>query len=480
MPPSFGAFVRRVNPTLLSYEHVPRLVGVAERIVAGELKRVLVLMPPRYFKSEVFSRLLPAYFLLRHARLNCGLVSYGAGLAWNLSEDARNYFYEAGGLTRHETDAKKEWRTVEGGRMWADGIGGPLTGKGYHLGIIDDPMKPQHARSQKMVETFQQWFPGTWYNRQEPGAAMLVVMQRLGPADPIDFLLRREVGDRTEEAPEHWHVVCCDEVRSAEPLARYDGPQGLPATCTLEPDPRPTGQVLAPSRFGEAEVERQQRAAGVHCAPQRQQRATLASGDVWRAAWFETYGTPGGDPAEELPDGCMNGGWDWDTAYTKDESNAATAGIESYMLPAKARGADENAVYITRCDWMWVESPEAVAWLKRLGGPHHIEAKASGKSIRQHLEREGVPATEVAVTGGDKYARTTGVQPIVGHPEHGGTRRVFVHASAREKLLQGDRQGLCHVTYEQLRDGSSNLDLNDAFVQLLNRHTRPQLDHSRI
>jgi len=281
-----------------------------------------VLMPPRYFKSETFSRLLPAYFLHANPEKHVGLASYSARLAWKLSGRAREYYEQAGGETAEDTDAKKEWATDEGGRMWADGVGGSITGSGFHLGVIDDPMKPQHVRSRAYVEAFREWYPETWYNRQEPGARQIVVMQRLGQDDPIDFLFRREVGEDTTEAPEHWHVLALDEKKSDRPLAKYDGEKGIPETCTLIEDDRPEGQVLAPSRFGETEVEKQQRAAGVHADAQRQQRPSEPSGDFWQKDWFQTF--------EELPPDVHQGGKDWDTAYTADESNSASAYVESY------------------------------------------------------------------------------------------------------------------------------------------------------
>ena len=279
---SFSGFVRYVNPGLLEYEHVPRLVDAAERVARGEIKRLLVMMPPRYFKSEVFSRLLPAYYLHAYPQGKVGLASYSAELAWKLSDNARTNFREVGGETASDTDAKKLWKSTSGGQMWAAGVGGSITGSGFDLGIIDDPMKPKHARSQAYIDAWQEFYPGTWYNRQEPGAAMIVVMQRLGTNDPIDFLYRREVGDKAEEAPEHWHVVCCDEIKSTKPLADYAGPQGLPSTCTLESDPREEGEILSPSRFDRIEVAKQQAAAGSRARPaQRQQRPQDTEGALW-------------------------------------------------------------------------------------------------------------------------------------------------------------------------------------------------------
>lgn len=458
------AFVQRHNPTLLDYEHVPRLLSVAERVASGLLKRVIVLLPPRYFKTETFSRLLPPYYLRQNPTHNVGLASYGAELAWSISEEAKLTFQADGGTLRADTHAKKRWKTDQGGEMWAAGVGGPMLGFGFHLGIIDDPTDPEKAHSPTYQRRFQEWYPSKFLSRQEPDAAILVVMQRLGVADPIDFLFRREVGEDTDLAPEHWHVVVCDEIKSGERLGRWDGPMGLPPTCTIEEDPRGEGEPLAPSRFTLAQAEALQTAAGAYVArAQRQQRPAALQGDFWKAEWFGWEDGTLVDHSQvydELPANAYNGGKDWDTAYTKDERNSASGYVESYRGPGKP---DEFPIYIHDVDWDWLEYPELVAWIKALKGPHYIEEKATGKSAAQSLRRENVSVTEVPVDG-DKLSRSAAVQPIVSN------RRVFVRRAVLRKLLEGERQGLLRVTAEALATGGSDLDVNDMFTQALHRH----------
>lgn len=453
LPERFSDFVARHNPTLLDYEHVPRLVDVAGRVVQGEILRLLVILAPRYFKSEVFSRLLPAFFLRQNPHLHAGLSSYGAELAWSLSEEARNYYEGDGGVLSTSTAAKKQWKTGRGGRMWAAGVGGPLLGFGYHLGIVDDPTDPEKAHSPTYQRRFREWWPAKFLSRMEPNARIVFVMQRLGLDDPIDFLFRREVGEDTDLAPEHWHVLLADEIRSDEPLGRWDGPMGLPPTCTLEPDPREIGEVLAPSRFSRSQVEALQTAAGsLVASAQRQGRPMRPTGDFWRKDWFRVY--------DELPEDAYNGGKDWDTAYTAADANSASAYIESY----RGKGKDgQFPIYIQDVDWDWREFPQLVDWMRAQAGPHFVEQKASGKSAVQSLAAEDIIATEVPVKG-DKFARAAAVQPVVSN------RRVWVRRAVLHDLLFGERQGLLRVTAEQLQMEGDDLDVNDVFVQALTRH----------
>lgn len=456
---TFRAFVAAMKPGLLDFEHVPKLVDVVDRLLGGELTRVLVLAPPRYLKSEIFSRLLPAYYLLTHPAHMFALTSHAAHLAWELSEAARENFVRAGGRLAVEAAAKERWQTAhrdatgKQGEMWASGMGAGIIGRGFDFGAVDDPIHPDHAFSWTWRRKFERWWENTWLRAQEPGARMVFVMQRLGMDDPVDYLLRQELTAH----PLYWHIVCLDEIHSEEPLGKWSGSQGLPPTCTLEPDWRKVGQILAPSRFSAEEVkERQRQSTPYVVAAQRQQRPMRASGDFWQADWFKnrTY--------DELPEHAYNGGDDWDTAFSAEERNSATARIRSYRGPSKSDKPEEFDVYVDDVEFRWVEFPQLVEWMLSLPGPHHVEEKASGKSAVQQLKAYRVTAHEVPVKG-DKLARASGVQP------HVSAGRVWVSAKVAETLLWADQQGLLRITAEQLQQGGGT-DLNDAFVQALHRH----------
>jgi hypothetical protein len=121
-PLTFAEFVRIYNtgsPNLLEYEHIPPIVAACQKLVdtyadpdTGELRAnyrewkpgpdgvnwraLMVLLPRRYFKSEVFSRLLPAYFLYRFPILWMGLTSYASNQSLDFSRAARDNFTSAG------------------------------------------------------------------------------------------------------------------------------------------------------------------------------------------------------------------------------------------------------------------------------------------------------------------------------------------------------------------------------------------------
>lgn len=456
---TFKEYVKAMRPDLMDHAYIRRQINVAQKVIDGRLKNVLVLIPTQYGKSTIWSQLLPSYYLLRHGSRRVALSSYGAELAWEHSGEARDLYAQAGGQFNdgNPKGATRNWRTARSqgarGGMWATGIGGPSLGRGYHLGITDDPIDPLQVSSAAFQKRFRNWWPAKWLRGQRPNAAKVFVMQRLGLDDPVAWLLERE---EDPNVAEHWHIIAFDEMKSSEPFGRWSGPQGFPATCTLEPDPRPVGTVLAPKFRPREHVLHMQATAGpIVAGAQRQQRPMMASGDFWPLAAFadRIY--------DILPPDAIDGGWDWDTAYTEKEENSASAGIQSFR---SAGDRKDCKVYINDVCWDWLKFPDLVARMKGVQGPHYVEAKASGKSVVQVLAGYQVPAFEVKVSGG-KLARAAAAQPAV----TGG--RVYVRRLVWQKLLYGEGQGLLRVTAEALRDeASGGLDVNDAFVQAIWRH----------
>ena len=240
---TFREFIARVRPDIVFYRHIDVKVAVLQRVADRELTRVIIEEPPRHGKSEITSRLFPAYWLYLYPKEWVALASYGAKLAQTLARNARaNYRSFAGDADTDVSNAVEMWETDEGGGMWATGVGGPATGFGFSLGIIDDSLKNMaEAKSETIAETNQDWYRSVWYTRRAPNAALIVQHTRWpGPADLIGWLLEQESG----EEPENWHIVAFEAVKE-------DAPPEIPASCTIEPDWRAKDEALCPERYDE-------------------------------------------------------------------------------------------------------------------------------------------------------------------------------------------------------------------------------------
>ena len=276
---SFRDFIAEVNPRLEFYPHIEKLIAVLQRVADDELDRLMIYMPPRHGKSETVSRLFSAYYLLRHPNRWVGLNSYAAELAYSLSRNARENFTRGGGEMRYDAAAVKHWQTNGVGGMWAAGVGGPITGKGFHLGIIDDPLKnAEDANSEKIRAKQKDWYRSTFYTRGEPGNAIIVVQTRWNTDDLSGWLLTSEKDE--DQEPERWHVMSMPAIAEAEK-------QQFPAACTVEDDERSAGEALCSERYDVKKLNGIARRVGSYFWNALYQQTPIArDGNMFQRHWF--------------------------------------------------------------------------------------------------------------------------------------------------------------------------------------------------
>ena len=171
------------------------------QVASGEIKRLIITVPPRHLKSIIASVALPAWYLGHNPSERVVCVSYSAELAKTHANDFRRVVtdptYQAVfpkmRLAR-ETDS--EIHTTLRGRRYATSIQGTLTGRGGNLFIIDDPLKPADAVSEVTRERVIEWYRSTLVTRPDDKqiARIMVVMQRIHVDDLVGYLQDNEPG----------------------------------------------------------------------------------------------------------------------------------------------------------------------------------------------------------------------------------------------------------------------------------------------
>jgi predicted phage terminase large subunit-like protein len=280
-PHNFAEFIRLANPRYVFYPHVKLLLNVLDRVLDGSITRLMIFMPPRHFKSETVSRLFSAYYLLRYPYRWVGLASYGADLAYSLSRNARTNYQAVGGELR-QAKAMRQWETYGGGGMWAAGVGGAATGKGFSLGIIDDPLKnAEEAASDTIRAKQQDWYRSVFTTRQAPDAAMILIQTRWHEQDLAGWLLAQE-----ESEPEGWHILCMEAIKPA-------ASQQFPPSCTVEVDPRGEGEALCPQTYPIDVLERRRGQLGSYFwSAMYDQRPVPPGGGLLKREWLPIVATP--------------------------------------------------------------------------------------------------------------------------------------------------------------------------------------------
>lgn len=225
-----------------SWHH--RLIARAlQRAAVTPNSRLIIAMPPRHGKTELASVRFPAWTLMRRPAAAVIAATYAQDFADELGRKARSVLATAAhrwaaphATLAADNRAVSRWQTVSGGSYYAVGVGGPLTGRGADVLLIDDPHKNRaEAESQTVRDTVWDWFRSTAYTRLEKGGSVVVIMTRWHMDDLVGRLL---------DTGEPWEVL------SLPAIAEQDEPQ------------RRKGDALWPDKYSVQTLEQIRRTVG--------------------------------------------------------------------------------------------------------------------------------------------------------------------------------------------------------------------------
>lgn len=229
-----GAFIRFRKPQLKVPLHQDKMADIADRVVTGELKRVIINLPPRHLKSETWSIDFPAFYLGHHPHHQVIGTSYGAANAAEFGQEVRNAIddpdfravFPGVGL-RKDSKGSKRFKTNKKGVYIATSLPkGRATGKGADLATMDDPHKDfAEGNNLKRTEQAFTWYRQTLYTRLQPDARILLIMQRMSSHDQTARIL-----EQAKEKGEKWEVITFPAIADKDGKAiKYRGPEDLPA-----------------------------------------------------------------------------------------------------------------------------------------------------------------------------------------------------------------------------------------------------------
>ncbi len=384
-------FCQYTFPEYQTPSHLITLSEALEAIERGELKRLIVIMPPRQGKSEIISLRFPCWYLARHPEDCVVQAGYAESIALVHSRQARDIFI-SGEMARlfpdihhrperpgqeaiiPERQAAHEWGTKQGGSYYAVGIGGGLTGRGFDIGIIDDPVKDEEeAASFTIREKVWDWYQKVFRTRAEPGAAIIIVMTRWHQDDLVGRILKQA---REDPAADQWTVL------------------HFPAIYN--------GEALWPERYPIEVLKNIRSSIGSRAFEALYQgNPVIAEGQIIKREWWRYFREP---PAFERKI------HSWDTAFKDKTQN-------DYSV-CTVWGEAQNGYYMLDVWRGRVEFPElkrvAVALYDR-DKPNVVivEDKASGQSLIQEIQRNTpIPVLPFKVDS-NKVARANSVTPLI-------------------------------------------------------------------
>ncbi len=214
----FHSFMKLMHPGYVEGEHLKKLRWHLEEVANGNIKRLIVTMPPRHGKSVHVSESFPAYFLGRNPNNRVLSVSHTDDLAEKVSRRVRDKITSTDWPFRDVRIARdnggvKSWK-IEGAYAEsynAFGVGGSPAGVGGQLIVIDDPIRNQEEADSPLIrEKLWDWYHGTLYTRRQPGAAIVATATRWHQDDLTGRLLEQMANGGEQWV--HLHLPAEDEI----------------------------------------------------------------------------------------------------------------------------------------------------------------------------------------------------------------------------------------------------------------------------
>lgn len=403
------AFARYTKDNYAAGWHHEVLCDKLNRFCRGELKRLIVTMPPRHGKSELVSRRLPAFIFGLNPDAQIIACSYGADLASRMNRDVQRIMESeayARVFPKTRLGSENVRSTAEGnvlknsdifeivghrGVYRCAGTGGGITGMGADFILIDDPIKDgEQAMSPTYREKVWEWYQSTLYSRLETNngqdGGILVTMTRWHEDDLVGRLLAQAKADPDAD---QWEVL------------------ELPAVCENEDsddEQRALGEALWPEKYPHAKLQRLQRAIGTRwwnalyqCRPSAQE------GGIIKRKWLCNF-------YRELPEKFDETILSLDCTF-KDSKKAdfvvlqawGRKGASKYLL-AETRDRMDITTTINALKAMAARFPRAYMKL--------VEDKANGPAVISML-KEKMSGLVAIDPEGSKEARLQSVAPDV-------------------------------------------------------------------
>ena len=390
----FMSFVGEMWSAFIHGKHHEIMADAFERVAKGELKRLIINMPPRHTKSEFASYLLPAWFLGKFPDKKIIQTAHTAELAVGFGRKVRNLVnspdYKAvfpNVSLQSDSKAAGRWNTNQGGDYFAIGVGGAVTGKGADLLIIDDPHSEQEGASAdiNVFNRTYEWYTSGPRQRLQPNGAIVVVMTRWHNKDltgqVVDASIKRGGADQ-------WEVIELPAIMpSGSPLwAEFWKMEELQALKAELPNSKWMAQY--------------------------QQDPTSEEGALVKREWWKIW--EGREPPH-----CEFVIQSWDTAFMKNQRadfSACTTWGVFYMEDDDGLLAPNLILldaYQERLEFPELKKMAMEKYRAYTPDAFIVEAKAAGMPLIFELRAMGIPVQEYTPSrGNDKISRVNAVSDL--------------------------------------------------------------------
>ena len=278
--------------TLTPGWHLDALCAHTQAVFEGQIKRLIISIPPRSMKSKIISIAAPAWWWINHPEEQFLCASYSRSLAMDFSRQTRNLIqsnwyqlrWKENFKLSYDQNEKFKFENDKGGSRVGYSVEGGLIGAGGSVSLYDDPNDLNEMSSPAYRQMVKDWYSGTASSRfiNPQTDRRICVQQRASYGDDLtSFLL--ELGG--------WeHLIIPME---------FDGNKRVSSIGWSDPRAH-MGELMHPARFGPIEIDQLKKEQRDNFSGQFNQKPVGSLGDTLKSSWFRFYNPSGTDRRNEL------------------------------------------------------------------------------------------------------------------------------------------------------------------------------------
>lgn len=383
------------SSTFIDGFYIDAIAEHLEALYKGQLKNLLINIPPRHGKSTLCSVLFPVWVWVKDPTLDLLWSSYNANLAIRDSTKSRRliqsqWFKDKWELLLADDDNQKaRYVNNSGGARVATSVGGSGTGFGYDICGIDDPHKASEVTSKSKMDAVLEWYSGTISTRaNNPNTArQVVIMQRLAENDLSGYLLELGTFEHLKLPMEYVPTTTVTKIGWKDPRTKK-------------------GELLSPERYKIQEVDDLKAKMGVWKASgQLQQEPIPLEGNLInrnQIKYYKSYLLP-----INLVDFIVSS-WDLSTGVT--EGDYTVGQVWCFY---------EGSYYLLDCYRDKVDFIKQLEVIETMNSKWRInynliEKQASAKAVYDLLKFKynNIELLDTREYGGSKEARFLSISPL--------------------------------------------------------------------
>jgi len=432
---SFLDYLQAIAPWFTIEEAHVAIAERLEKVISGEIDRLMLFLAPRTGKSQVASVFFPTYYIGKSPHHQIMQVGHSATMSEGFGREARNLimtpeYAEIFPDTKLSKDSRSvsAWATTKNGKYSTAGVDTGIAGKGYALGILDDLLNEKTAMSPSAKKNVWDWYGPGFYSRKMPrdpqtgrGSAIIVINTRWAVDDLAGRLIAQQAINPDADKWEILSIPAILDEASAALLTRISHDpkyaKYLPDTCRTFS----AGDSFSPRRFPYEDLMRTKH--GSTMSPRAwsalyQQSPVAEEGGLLRADWWIKW--PDKNPLPRFTYVFQSYDVASETATHNDFTARTTWGI--FKRPSDGRQCVLLVEYsLHKLDFPALLDNALASYKEYRPDRIVVEKASSGIPLYQEFRKRGIPVSPIKPQG-TKYSRADAAtiplsQGIVYYPD---------------------------------------------------------------